>query len=46
MSGSHAEDIVVEYLEAENWASLDDPETEPELDTPPLPASPPGPAAT
>jgi hypothetical protein len=44
MSGSHAEDIVVEYLEAESWASLDDAETEPEPDVPP--AAPQGVAAS
>jgi hypothetical protein len=32
--GSHADDIVGEYFEAEDWGALEDPETEPELDAP------------
>jgi hypothetical protein len=35
--GSHAEDIVVDYFETEDWAALDDTEPEPDLDLPPLP---------
>jgi hypothetical protein len=36
--GSHAEDIVVDYFEGEDWAALDDAaEAEPDLDLPPLP---------
>jgi hypothetical protein len=33
--GSHAEEIVVDYFEAEDWALLDDADAEPELDLPP-----------
>jgi hypothetical protein len=43
VAASHAEDIVVDYFEAESWAVLEDAEAEPELDLPPLP--PPRPAA-
>jgi hypothetical protein len=35
--GSHADDIVGEYFDTEDWGTLDD-EPEPELDLPPLPA--------
>ena len=42
MPGSHAEDIVVGYFEADDWAVLEDAEPEPDLDLPPLP--PPSPA--
>jgi hypothetical protein len=35
--GSHAEEIVVDYFEAEDWAALDDAESEPDLDLPPVP---------
>jgi hypothetical protein len=41
--GSHAEDIVVDYFETEEWAVLDEAEAEPDLDLPPLP--PPRPSA-
>lgn len=34
--GSHADDIVGEYFDTEDWGPLDD-EPEPELDLPPLP---------
>ena len=37
MPGSHAEEIVVDYFEAEDWALLDDADAEPDLDPPPLP---------
>ena len=37
MPGSHAEEIVVDYFEGEDWAVLDEAESEPELDLPPLP---------
>jgi len=42
LPGSHAEDIVVGYFEADDWAVLEDAEPEPDLDLPPLP--PPSPA--
>jgi hypothetical protein len=45
VSGSHAEDIVVDYFEGDNWDALDDTESEPELDLPPLPPTAPPPAA-
>jgi hypothetical protein len=34
--GSHAEDIVVDYFEAENWSVLLDSDPEPDADLPPL----------
>jgi hypothetical protein len=40
MGGSHADDIVNDYFESEEWAALADGadgEPEPELDLPPLP---------
>jgi len=37
MPGSHAEEIVVDYFEADDWADLVDVEAEPDLDLPPLP---------
>jgi hypothetical protein len=43
--GSHAEDIVVDYFEGEDWAALDDAEAEPDLDLPPLPQPRPRPAS-
>ena len=43
--GSHAEDIVVDYFEGDNWDALDDTESEPELDLTPLPSTSPPPAA-
>ena len=33
--GSHADDIVGDYFEAEEWAELPDLEADPELDVPP-----------
>ena len=33
--GSHADDIVGDYFEAEDWAALADPEADPELELPP-----------
>jgi hypothetical protein len=35
--GSHADDIVGDYFETEDWGKLDDVEDEPELDLPPSP---------
>jgi hypothetical protein len=46
MPGSHADDIVGEFLESDDWAELAERDTgadEPELDLPPLP--PPRPEA-
>jgi hypothetical protein len=44
MPGSHAAEIVVDFLEAsEEWPVLVEDEAEPELDLPPLP--PPRPSA-
>jgi hypothetical protein len=43
--GSHAEDIVVDYFDGDNWEALDETESEPELDLPPLPPGSPPPAA-
>ena len=40
MPGSHAEEIVVDYFEGDDWAELMDDEAEPELDLPPLPRPP------
>ena len=34
VAGSHAEDIVVDYFEGEEWAALDDAEDEPEGEPP------------
>jgi hypothetical protein len=34
MSGSHADDIVGDYFEAEDWAALVDNDDEPEVDPP------------
>jgi hypothetical protein len=38
MPGSHADDIVGEYFEGDDWADLE--EAEPELDVPPTPQLP------
>jgi hypothetical protein len=38
MPGSHADDIVGEYFEGDDWADLE--EAEPDLDVPPPPAAP------
>ena len=43
LPGSHAEDIVVDYFEADDWDALIDEEPEPDLDLPPLPPPPPSP---
>jgi hypothetical protein len=43
MPGSHAAEIVVDFLEAEEWVVLVEDEAEPDLDLPPLP--PPRPSA-
>ena len=43
MPGSHAAEIVVDFLEAEEWVVLGEDEAEPDLDLPPLP--PPRPSA-
>lgn len=40
MPGSHAEEIVDDYFESEDWAVLIDEEDEPDLDLPPLPPAP------
>jgi hypothetical protein len=37
MPGSHADEIVGDYFESEEWAALDDGDSEPNLDPPPLP---------
>ena len=39
MPGSHADEIVGDYFEADDWAEklMDDGETEPDLDLPRLP---------
>jgi hypothetical protein len=39
MPGSHADEIVGDYLESDDWAEqlMDDAEAEPDLDLPPLP---------
>ena len=39
MAGSHAEEIVVDYFEAEDWALLDDADAEPELELASIPPS-------
>jgi hypothetical protein len=43
MPGSHAEEIVGDYLDSEDWAEqlVEDAEAEPDLDLPPLPQPPP-----
>jgi hypothetical protein len=41
MAGSHAEDIVGDFFDSDDWGELVDGEGEPELDLPPLPPSPP-----
>jgi hypothetical protein len=40
MPGSHAEEIVGDYFESDDWAEqlVDDSEAEPDLDLPPLPS--------
>ena len=43
MPGSHAAEVVVNFLETEQWVVLVEDEAEPELDLPPLP--PPRPSA-
>jgi hypothetical protein len=45
MPGSHADEIVGDYFDPDDWAEklMDDTETEPDLDLPPLP--PPRPQA-
>ena len=45
MPGSHAEEIVVDYFEADEWADFVEAEAEPELDLPPLPPPAPHPSA-
>jgi hypothetical protein len=35
--GSHADDIVGEYFESEDWAALDDADADPDADVPRLP---------
>ena len=46
MSGSHAEEIVVDYFEGDDWVDLMDVEAEPDLDLPPLPVPVPRPSST
>jgi hypothetical protein len=46
MPGSHAEEIVVDYFEADDWVDLMDVEAEPDLELPPLPAPVPRPSST
>ena len=43
MPGSHADEIVGDYFESDDWAGKlgEDAESEPELDLPPLPPSEP-----
>jgi hypothetical protein len=43
MPSSHAAEIVVDFLESEDWADFVDAEAEPELDLPPLPPPAPRP---
>ena len=43
MPGSHAAEIVVDFLESEEWVVLVEDEAEPDLDLPPMP--PPRPSA-
>jgi hypothetical protein len=38
MPGSHADDIVGDYFDSEDWAALVDADPDPELDPPPVPA--------
>jgi len=45
MPGSNAAEIVVDFLQAEDWAEVIDIEAEPELDFPPLPPPAPRPSA-
>ena len=45
MPGSHAEEIVVDYFEGDEWAEFGEAETEPDLDLPPLPSPAPPPSA-
>jgi hypothetical protein len=47
MPGSHAEEIVVDYFECDDWADFveAEAEAEPELDLPPLPPPAPPPSA-
>ena len=37
MPGSHADEIVGDYFESEDWGALDESDPDPELDLPPLP---------
>jgi hypothetical protein len=39
MPGSHAEDIVGDFFESDDWGELVDAEAEPDLELPPLPPS-------
>ena len=43
MPGSHADEIVGDYFDTDDWAEklMDDTETEPDVDLPPLPPPPP-----
>ena len=43
MPGSHAEEIVDDYFQSDDWVEVLDSESEPDLDLPPLPPpTPPG----
>ena len=37
MPGSHAEEIVDDYFQSDDWVEVLDSESEPDLDLPPLP---------
>jgi hypothetical protein len=45
MPNSHATEIVVDFLESEDWTELVEAEAEPDLDLPPLPPPAPRPSA-
>jgi len=45
MPGSNAEEIVIDFLQAEDWTEEIDIEAEPDLDLPPLPPPTPRPSA-
>jgi hypothetical protein len=45
MPSSHAAEIVVDFLESDDWTDLADAEAEPDLDLPPLPPPAPRPPA-
>jgi hypothetical protein len=37
VSGSHAEEIVGDFFESDDWAEFENAESEPDLELPPLP---------